>query len=98
VTITTVGYGDRFPTTTGGRAIGLAMMTLGIGIFGVLTSFMSNVLLAPPKTEQSEGAPAASASALAPEPSDLERLHAEMAGLRDELAEIKALLRDRQSV
>jgi voltage-gated potassium channel len=37
VTITTVGYGDRFPITTEGRFIGVILMISGIGLFAVLS-------------------------------------------------------------
>jgi voltage-gated potassium channel len=46
-TVTTVGYGDRFPVTNQGRLVGVAMLTIGIGLFGVLTGFVTNTLLAP---------------------------------------------------
>jgi voltage-gated potassium channel len=36
VTITTVGYGDRFPTTNWGRIVGIFVMTAGVGLFGTL--------------------------------------------------------------
>jgi len=36
VTISTVGYGDKYPITTGGKLVGLIMMFGGIGIFGYL--------------------------------------------------------------
>ena len=47
VTVTTVGYGDRFPVTNQGRLVGIAMLTIGIGLFGVLTGFVTNAFLAP---------------------------------------------------
>jgi voltage-gated potassium channel len=37
-TMTTVGYGDRFPVTEAGRLIGAAVMLLGIALLGVLTA------------------------------------------------------------
>ena len=47
VTITTVGYGDRFPTTELGRLIGVMLLFAGIGLFSVLTGFISNIFLSP---------------------------------------------------
>ncbi len=48
-TVTTVGYGDRYPTTAGGRILGVMVMFGGIALIGVLASFLSNFFLAPPK-------------------------------------------------
>ena len=42
VTITTVGYGDKFPVTTEGRIIGAILMTTGVGIFGTFTALVSS--------------------------------------------------------
>jgi voltage-gated potassium channel len=42
VTITTVGYGDRFPTTLWGRTLGVIVMFCGIALLGVLTSFLAS--------------------------------------------------------
>lgn len=36
-TITTVGYGDRFPVTAEGRLIGSCLMISGVGLFSVLS-------------------------------------------------------------
>jgi voltage-gated potassium channel len=45
VTITTVGYGDRYPVTNAGRLIGMVVMLVGVGLFGVLTGFLANKFL-----------------------------------------------------
>jgi|GEM_PF-242187 len=37
-TVTTVGYGDTYPTTAMGRGIGVALMLVGIALFGVITA------------------------------------------------------------
>ncbi len=42
VTITTVGYGDKFPVTTEGRIIAVILMTAGIGLLGIFTAFASS--------------------------------------------------------
>jgi voltage-gated potassium channel len=47
VTITTVGYGDEFPVSPGGRVIGVFLLFAGIGLFSVLTGFIANAFLTP---------------------------------------------------
>jgi voltage-gated potassium channel len=42
VTITTVGYGDKFPVTTEGRVIAMLLMTVGVGLFGTFTGFVAS--------------------------------------------------------
>jgi voltage-gated potassium channel len=37
-TVTTVGYGDRYPVTTQGRLIAVALMVVGIGLVGAVTA------------------------------------------------------------
>jgi voltage-gated potassium channel len=37
-TITTVGYGDRFPMSSAGRGVAVVLMIAGIAMFGVITA------------------------------------------------------------
>jgi voltage-gated potassium channel len=45
VTITTVGYGDRFPVTAGGRGVAILLMVTGIALFGVLAASLSSYFM-----------------------------------------------------
>jgi hypothetical protein len=57
VTISTVGYGDRYPTTNPGRIVGAVTIIIGVGIFGTFTGFLANFFLSPAKKEEEEAAP-----------------------------------------
>jgi voltage-gated potassium channel len=41
-TVTTVGYGDRFPTTTEGRCLAVGLMIMGISLMGVITASVAS--------------------------------------------------------
>jgi voltage-gated potassium channel len=47
VTLTTVGYGDHYPTTTTGRVAAMFVMVTGIGIIASLASIMGRFLAGP---------------------------------------------------
>jgi voltage-gated potassium channel len=45
VTITTVGYGDRYPVTLAGRITAMFIMFMGVGIIGALSSILASLLV-----------------------------------------------------
>jgi len=45
VTVTTIGYGDKFPVTAEGRLIAAALIIFGIGIIGSMTGYFASWIL-----------------------------------------------------
>jgi voltage-gated potassium channel len=92
VTITTVGYGDRFPTTPPGRLIGVVVMFCGIALIGVLTSFLASFFVAAPKKKEDEFAPTDPKAKVAEIKALLEAQDRSSADLKAKLAEMEKLL------
>ena len=47
VTMTTVGFGDKYPVTFEGRVIACLLMVTGIGLFGMFSGFIASWFISP---------------------------------------------------
>ena len=95
VTMATVGYGDKYPVTGGGRITATIVMAVGIVIFGVLSSYLASTFISSNEAQAKEAMIAALKE-------DLDTIKADAAASREhlnlmeaEMAEIKQLLQQR---
>lgn len=75
VTVTTVGYGDLYPTSVAGRIVGILLMVAGIGFLAVLTATISSSFVKTDRKDESSAILDA-----------LQRLEAEVAELKARLS------------
>jgi voltage-gated potassium channel len=54
VTITTVGYGDRYPVTAEGRFVAAILMCAGVGLFGTFSAFLAAWLISPEESARND--------------------------------------------
>lgn len=50
-TMTTVGYGDTYPTTPEGRLVAVFLMAAGVGVFGTFSGLVASWFLSPTAAE-----------------------------------------------
>ena len=53
-TITTVGYGDRYPVTAEGRLVAAILMCSGVGLFGIFSGSLAAWFIGPQESEATE--------------------------------------------
>ena len=51
VTIATVGYGDRYPITPGGRMVGTIEIITGVAVFSTISGYLANAFVSSRKKE-----------------------------------------------
>ena len=96
VTITTVGYGDYYPVTGIGQSMAIILMFFGLGIIGVLSSYLASTFISLQRrrkegrdgeNEQDEDE--------GNDEDETTNLEAELATIKEEMAAIKQLLEER---
>ena len=103
VTITTVGYGDFYPVTGWGQSFAVILMFFGLGIIGVLSSYLSStfISLQRRRKERTLGGNGQSQDDVADEDDDTaedentSNLEAELAAIKGELAALRKLFEER---
>jgi voltage-gated potassium channel len=83
VTITTVGYGDRYPVTTAGRTTAVFIMFMGVGIIGALASILASMLVGSSASPEEEAAEAAA---------PMLSVQEELKSVKEELAVLRQML------
>jgi hypothetical protein len=86
VTIATVGYGDRYPITPGGRMVGTLEIITGVAVFSTISGYLANAFVSSrnKEGEQTEPETASVTGAAAP-------VTGETASAETLLAEVKRL-------
>ena len=85
VTITTVGYGDHYPVTTGGRVTAMFLMFTGVGIIGALASILSSILVGSSTTTVENETPKQPAAPIIEE---------ELVNVKNELASLRQIMEE----
>jgi voltage-gated potassium channel len=103
VTITTVGYGDYYPVTGWGQSLAIILMFFGLGIIGVLSSFLASTFISLQRRREARIASGQETDEDNVEDEEIDEdetssLQAELAAMKEELAAIKQLLEQHYQV
>jgi voltage-gated potassium channel len=80
VSVTTVGYGDRYPVSQAGRGVAILLMVGGIGLFSVLTSYLSSAFVGADDSQDNE----------------LKEIRREVAEVKQSLDELRRIIESQQ--
>jgi voltage-gated potassium channel len=94
VTLATVGYGDLYPVTSSGRLAALVLIIVGVGLFGVMTSYLASVFVESDRRrdrarQSEERAPRAAAAPDSPAQSELALLREDVASLEKQVTRLR---------
>jgi voltage-gated potassium channel len=89
VTATTVGYGDQYPVTPGGRLVGLFMLTIGVALFATFSGFLANTFLSASRGKRKAPETSGERAALRDVEKLLEDQERTAAALRARIAELE---------
>ena len=96
VTITTVGYGDYYPVTNVGQWMAIILMFFGLGIIGVLSSYLASTFISLQRRRKERGDGENEQDKDEENDEDeTTNLEAELATIKEEMAAIKQLLEER---
>jgi voltage-gated potassium channel len=56
-TLTTIGYGDKFPITAAGRLIAIGTLLMGLGVFGTFVSVVGSAFVKNLRGRSADGPP-----------------------------------------
>ncbi|MCM5704285.1 ion transporter [Larsenimonas salina] len=95
VTVTTVGYGDYYPVTLGGRLVAVVVMIGGVGMFGSFAAYVGSLFVAD-ENDDADRQHRANREMMRHLNRQIDGLGKEVALLREELAEARASRRSEE--